>query len=492
MKRLLIVFIILSVILPLSAQNVDKKELFKVSKDSVEFFNYVGPYSKFETAAQIRGIGSALGKELSRDLQRSDYFSRYRVFHIIDKNGEGLLNADIFSIEKDAVVDNITNVRRILSGYLESFYGYRESDAKVIAEFITYYNAFYRKNIDYFKTVYAGKVISVLDPEKAGISTRYNEWPGKTQMLIPLSPGSGQRVHLSTVSNKDVIENLRIKPDKGIEPRKAMVEVKEKEITAEQNKIELARKALEKEKKALEKKKAAVGESTGTPTEKKKALAEIVTKETKVTAAEQEIKKQEAENANRQKSVQQEREQIAKDEKQLIEKKKDSLSTGTITPLRLIPFLYVENNNSDLMGRFVLIDSTTGAINRKSTLNTVRGRKFLLVNDSLIFISGVDKPPRAVRLMTMNKETLEVEDTGVDDIYSGSELVYKNGYFYSVTRKEGKWYAARFDTHLKLQSRSVVEVLPITPLQFNTTKLYVQTKTGVVKALDSESLKVLP
>ena len=491
MKRIFICVMFFASLAVLTAESVDKAELFKVKKDSVEFLNYEGPHTKFETAAQIRGIGGSLGKELKKGSSLVRYFDKYSIQHIIDKNGNGLLNADIFSIEKNAVVDHIDNVRRILSGYLEIYYTYSKEDAGVIAEFITYYNAYYRKNIDYFKTVYAGKVIAALNPDKAGISTRYMDWPGKTQMLIPLLPKNGNKVNIDTVSNKDVIQDLRTKKNKGIEPRKAMVEVKEKEISVEQKKIEEAKKALEEEKKSVEVQKKAEEKAAGTPAGQK-AIAETARKETEIKQQEQNIKKRETENNKRQAAVQQEREQIAKDEKQLIEQNKTAAESGAAAVKTVLPFLFVNDSDPDLLGRFVLADDKTGSIAKRSSLNTVRGRTFLLIDNSLFFIAGIDKPPKAIRLMRMNKDTLEIEQDGKNDIYAHSVLVLNNASLYAITRIDGKWYVGRFNTKLELLSRSSTEVLPFTPLQFDKGKVYVETKSGTIRPLNAETLQPLP
>ncbi len=489
MKRILVSIIFLCAGIFLSAESVDKAELLKVKKDSVEFLNYEGPHSKIETAAQIRGIGILLGKKSG---DSATYFNKYRILHIVDSNGHGLLNADIFSIEKNAVVDHIDNIRRILKGYLESYYGYTPEDGEVIAEFITFYNAYYRKNIDYFKTVYAGKVVAALDPDKAGISTRYMDWPGKTQMLIPLSPSPKEKrkVNIDTVSNHEVIEDLRTRKDKGIEPRKGMVEVKAKEITTEQKKIEEAKKTLSQEKKAVEAQKAAAEKESGTPAGQK-VLAESARKEAEIKKKEKTLKVRETENAQRQAAVQQEREQIASDEKQLIAAKKGSAGSTTAKGT-LVPFLLVTGSDPDMMGRFVLVNDKTGVLVKRSSLNTVRGRTFLLINGALFFISGVDKPPKAVRLTRMNKDTLEIEKEGNSDIYSGSVLVYHGESLYAVMRKEGKWYVGRFNTGLTLLSRSDIEVKPFTPLQFNGGTVYVEAASGTVQPLKADTLQLLP
>ncbi len=485
MRKFLLLVIFTAPVLYAVSQEVIKEELFKVNRDSIEFLNYEGPHKKIESAGEIRGIGEALGRGLGDDKMsgKSDYFTKYSITHVIDGDGTGKLNADIFSIEKGATVDHIDNIRRILKGYLMAYYGYPEEDAKTIAEFITYYNAFYRKNMDYFSKVYSPKVIDQLDPEKAGISTRYTEWPGNTQMLIPLTPtaGAAGNVNLDTISNKDVVEDLRTREDKGIEPRKDMVEVKDREITQEKKKLEEDKAALEEEKQAISEKEAA-----GVPEEQlaeEKAAADE--KEKEIAAREAAVKEKET-------ALQNEREQIVKDEKQIIASKTGSTAkaAGAGGESALVPFLYVESESPSIMGRFVLVDKKTGIISRKSSVNTIRGRRFILSGDSIIFISGIDKAPKAVRLMLMNKNTLKIEKEGENDIYGNSDLLYYNGTIFAVARDGDKWYAAGFDTDLKLISKSKVEVAPFTPLEISEDKLYVQLSSGEIKPLDIKTLAV--
>lgn len=119
-----------------------------------------------------------------------------------------MFNADILIIEKDAVVDHINNIRRILSGYLQSAYSYSSEDADIIAEFASYYNAVYRGDFQYFISMYNNIVINNLDEDKAGISTRYLEWPGATELIVPLTASGETGVDIDSISNEDVIEGI--------------------------------------------------------------------------------------------------------------------------------------------------------------------------------------------------------------------------------------------------------------------------------------------
>ncbi len=493
MKKIYFLIILLAIITNISAQTVVKEELFKVERESVEFVNYEGPHDKFETANEIRGIGAYLGNtSYSSDIKRS-YNSRYSIRHLIAKEGQGLLNADIFFIEKDAVVDHINNVRRILSGYLEKAYSYSKEDSDIIAEFASYYNAVYRGDFQYFIGSYNSIVIDNLESEKAGISTRYLEWPGNTQMLIPLTASGDLKIDTDIISNKDVIEDLRTNDDKGIEPRKDIVELKEREIEEEQDKIEEQQEQLKEEQGNIETEKQKLEKDIEEleKSEIEKRQEEIAEKESVLEEKQNELKEREDKQQERQEDVQKERELIAEDEKKIIEKEKGNSSASTTNTAETVPFLIIDGDDADLMGRLALINTETGEIDKRSSINTVRGRRYYLSGKKMLIVSGIDKAPKAVRLIYLDSETLEVLIQGNYDVFSDTDILLDSSSIYAVVREDSKWYVGRFNEKLVLQSRSGHEVLSFTPLQLNNGVLYVQLKDGKVVPLNPDTLEIV-
>ncbi|MCK5674257.1 MAG: hypothetical protein KAH95_12830 [Spirochaetales bacterium] len=492
MKKISVLIVLIIMSVSLFAQTVVKEELFKVKKESVEFFNYEGPHLKFETADEIRGIGIYLGKTSDAGGSIRSYNGRYSIVHLVDTNGQGLLNGDILIIEKDAVVDHIDNVRRILSGYLEQAYSYPREDADIIAEFATYYNAVYRGDFQYFLSSYNNIVTDSLNPDSAGISTRYLEWPGNTQIVIPLSASGEFKIDTDIISNEDVIEDLRTQDDKGIEPRKDIVELKEREIEEEQDKIEEQKEDLKEDSEELDldKEKLEKESETLTDTELKDREIDIDEKESSIEEKEEELKEREEKQEDRQAAVQKERELIAEDEKKLIEEEKTA-SDGTDTELvETVPFLLIDGNDSDLMGRLALIDKNTGEIDKRSSINTVRGRRYYLLGNSMLIVSGIDRAPQAVRLMFLDPQTLEVKIQGNYDVFSDTDILLVGNKIFAVVREDDKWYVGRFNSELVLQVRSDLEVLSYTPLQLNNGILYVQLNDGRVVPLDPDTLKI--
>ena len=489
MKKIKLAVIILIISSSLFAQEVVKEELFKVNRDSVEFVNYEGPHDKFETADEIRGIGLYLGSNSEQSSGVQSYNNKYSILHLFDAEGQGLLNADIFSIEKDAVVDHIDNVRRIISGYLQSAYSYSKEDSDVLAEFASYYNAVYRGNFEYFLSSYNKIVSDNLDPAKAGISTRYLEWPGNTQVVIPLTPGG--KMAIDTVSDNTVIEDLRTQDNKGIEPRKSMVEIKEKDIEAAQTVIDNKKEEIAQKESELQAEKDQLANNSGNLSDQEIASkqTEIAQKEQTLNQNKEEVKKEDVVQKDRQEAVQKEREQIAKDENKLIENQQTpqlALSNAS-----MVPFLVIDNKTSDYLGRIALINTETGEIQKKSSINTVRGRRYYLLNRNLLMVSGIDKAPQSVRLIFLNSETLEVISQGNYDVFSDSDILINGKNIYAVVRENDTWYVGKFNIELKLQSRSDQEVLSYTPLQLNNGILYAQLVSGKIAPMSPDTLKSL-
>ena len=224
---------------------VNKTELQSADMDTVVFENYAGPYDVINTIAEIRAIGSRLAPPIARNPDRpvnSGDPARYYVIHAVDPSESGKLDADIFIIGPGAGVDHINNVRRIIGAYLEAAYDYSRADADTIATFVTVYNAVYRGNLDAYRAKYKDAVTKNLTADKAGIALTYREWAGKTQIVIPLSDLTGglSTVDTSTISDRQVVKSMQEDEDMGIDSRKAMVDIKEREADAAEHGGEVA------------------------------------------------------------------------------------------------------------------------------------------------------------------------------------------------------------------------------------------------------------
>jgi hypothetical protein len=257
------------------------------------------------TPAQLR----AAGQELSRMalLSNRKYVARrqYAVVRAIDPSVKTGFDADIFMLERASDIVDIDGVRDVLGGYLTDQYEYSVRDGRVLATFVTYYNALYRAQVAYFRTKYKPVVLAKLVPQYIGIDRNYRNWPGRTQMLVPLvtsSNGGKPRLDIDGFTGKDVISVLTNQPDKGIPERKDLIVIKKDDLDKKQQDLDKEKQKLEDQKQKLEGDKQDLKKQEEDLTKKKDEL------KTETDPAKAVIKKDEIEKTE-----------------QIIEKKKDEL-----------------------------------------------------------------------------------------------------------------------------------------------------------------------
>jgi hypothetical protein len=250
----------------LGALEVDKTELESSASSQIIFINYEGPHSKIESRQAIRNIGYQLGLQIKAGALKAGEPNRYFVVHSIGDDGPGTtppkaLGADIFGLGTDVGVDHIRNLRLIVQGYLEGAYDYSVSDAALLAEFITVYNAVNRGNWNYFSEKYTPGVLKNLSADKAGLSIRFDEWPGRAEIVIPLltaQAGSLSAVNTTSITEKPVVQEMQKTPDKALDQRKEMVALKEKEAAQAQQTATVQREAIAAEEAKIAAEKAAI------------------------------------------------------------------------------------------------------------------------------------------------------------------------------------------------------------------------------------------
>ncbi|WP_245537738.1 P83/100 family protein [Sediminispirochaeta smaragdinae] len=521
----LVVALSAALLLPLSAQEVATGELFTVKAGSVEFLNYEGPHQKIESAGQIRGIGAAMAEGRS-----SSYLGKYRIISIVPSSPD-VLGADIVEILDGALVDHIDNVRRILSGFVAAKYGYDQEKADTIALFTTYYNAVHRGDLEYVRSRYTEAVLSRLDEKKMGISTSYKEWPGNTQMLIPLSlDGTGSaRISADTVGGDEVVQELRSDESKqGLDDRKSMVELREDQLEEDKAATAEERNQLEEDTVDLQQKQEAAeaqqeeidrrqdevasaleGAEPGSTKEAelKGQQEELAKQEEQVQAAKQELEEQqqaldkqeeqvaakEKEQASREEAIGQERDRIAGDEQKTIAEEEAAArqrAAGATAPG--FTFMHVREENGIILSSMVIYDSESGKERGRSAVNAIRGRKVYPVSGAYLAVVGMDAPPKAVKLMLLNSDDLSVSSESEQHLYGESWVLLDNQRAYVVASFDGIWKIAAFDSgNLSLLAQSDVEVDPNTVIQKTGKNIIVESRDGSLLKLDPEGLSVV-
>ncbi|EMB44612.1 P83/100 family protein [Treponema denticola] len=539
MRRLLVFsFFLIMVVFSGFAIEVDKPEIDSVKNKTIEFINYTGPHDAVDSADTIRGIGSNLAGAVKSG--RAGDINRYSVIHCVDPAVKEGLDADIFIIGKNAGVDHINNVRLIIAGYLKAAYGYSDKDAATLAHFVTIYNAVYRKNMDFFNQKYKQVVTKNLTKEKAGLALRYDEWPGQTQIVIPLTDqkyaGTISSVDTTSISDKKVVEKMREDKGKDLEKRKEMVDLKERESEEAAKRAEVAKKeadvkqkeadkqkkeadtkqkAAEKQKKETEQKQKEAKKAeekaatTGKPEDKKvaeekKKEAEKSQKETekkteeakkaketadekqkKADEAKKEVKEEEKMAEKKTEEAQTDRKDIASDTQKIIEEKKaEKKAEGDAAIASSIPGYGLKVvDDSKMLSELVLLDLKTEEELRTSGINTIRGRNLHIVGKNLMAIAGTKSGNAVIALVLIDAKSLEIVKQSQENIAGESVLIKNGNDYYAVIDNNGKYFIGRYNDKLELQAKSAVEVLPYTPITIGDKGLLVQDSKNNIRLL---------
>lgn len=538
MRKYLLAAVLIGVLLPLGALDLAREEIESAGDRGIVFVNYEGPQSRIESAAAITGIGLDLGTAIGAPgsaRQRSGDLSRYAVIRAVDAAVIQGFDADIIVLGPGAQVDHIRNLRRIVAGYLESAWGYSKSDAATLAVFITVYNAVHRGDLDYFGSRYKAVVLKELNAENAGLALRWDQWAGKSRIVVPLSsgarPGSLGAVDTGLVSDKNVTESLRAEPDKGIGDRQALVDIKEREVEEkkselEQTKAEIAqdetklaaeKERLSAERSALEADKAAAVATTTTegaapetgaatsetgagPGQSEQAElavreAELAAEEEKAAAAETALHDKKTEAAATEAAIAAKESEIAHDRATVSQDQKEVIAGEVAAAAQSQAagiYLFEVVDTAYPFARIVYLDPQDGKILRASTLNSIRARSIVEAGEAFVAIAGKTEGSGAVRLVKIDKASLESLAEGESDIFPESALVATGGSFYAaLTGAEGATYLGRFGDDLAEAARSTEAVNPYGFLASSADGLIAQSASGGFILLDPTSLELV-
>ncbi|HRP68593.1 MAG TPA: P83/100 family protein, partial [Turneriella sp.] len=397
-----LLMVVVSVLLPVAlfSINVNEKEI--KSQAGFQFINSRDTRGS-DTVTAIKGIG--------RSLATTGSSGAYRVIHAISKEGEKF-DADIIVISKNARVNHIKNIRRIIEGYLVEKYKYSQADAQSLALFITYYNGFYRTNLDYFKQNYKPVVIKNLTAQNVGLDKKYTGWPGASRIVIPLS--EGKTPDAGKIGEKEVMEEVR-KSEKTTKDRENITKLQEKEVAQKEEKIQKKKEEVVKRKEEVAKREEKIkeekqkNETNPNAADKKKKEEEIAKKEEEVKKEKEEVKKQEEKVAKEEKKVEEKKTEIAQNkqniqadkktqtkaeerknetpaqrearldakEKELKEnRKEDNIFGGKLYYLRVRDY----SSDGKYRNDFYLIDPKRRKVRVKSPYNGIVGKKFDVVD----------------------------------------------------------------------------------------------------------------
>ena len=529
MKRLVLLSMIFLAFFSLNALEVNQTELQTVSNDVIEFINYTGPHSVINTKDEIAGIGKSLGEEVAPEVANN--FStgdknKYYVIHAVDSSVKSGLDADILILGKDANVDHIKNLRLIISSYLTSAYNYSQSDADTLAVFITVYNAVYRNDLNTFSSKYKEIVTKNLTQESCGISVNYKDWAGNSQIVIPLlNPVDGglSTIDTSIISDSTVIKSMQEEDERGVDERKNLVDIKEREADVAQEEAKEAQKEATVAKQEVTKAQEELKQAEETKKEVEKELEEVKEEleknptdeklqeavkeaEEKVEEVKQqvqqaeekveeakEVAKEKAEEAKEAQTfadkkvteAQTERTNIASDQQKNIAEAKAEAKMVTTYGLQLV-------DSSKLLSKLVFMDVDTGNIVKSSPVQVIRNRTLVATDNGFAVIAGeTSGKNQAIRLVILDNEDLEIQMQTEEDVAPNAVLTYVDNYLYTVVKSNSGYVVAKYSSDLRLQAKSTLNVLDVSPITVTDKGIVVTDSYGAVKLLSKTDLSLI-
>lgn len=509
---------------------VDKNELNTTGNEIIEFINYTGPHKVIDSAQAIKEIGSDLGKDISLSVSSTNGSNeKYYVVHSVTSESKDQLDADIIYIGSSATVDHVDNLRRIISGYLQSAYNYSEKDANTLAVFITVYNAVYRGKLDTFKSKYTEDVVKNLSSENCGLSTNYKDWPGKSEIVIPLfdvKNGGLSTVDTSVIADSKVVDSMQEDEDRNIDSRKDMVDLKEREADESSEKAQEAQKeavqeqkvlnetkkeaeeakkeAEEAKKEAEEAKKVAEenpndkkAQETAKEAEKKAEEATAKAEEKQQQVEEQQKKTDDAKEAakeaqeiadKKQNEAQTERKEIAQDQQKIQQEKIAEAKANTEYGIIIV-------DEENLLSRLVKFNSDNGEIIRKSPVAVIRNRTIFEVgsegSEQFISVAGDNAGNGTIKLVLMDQDNMEITRESNETLSEDSVLVKDGDDYYCVIDDNGKWVVAKYNAELSLRYKSSIAVKSSTPITITKSGVVVTDSTGQLMLLSKTDLSAI-
>ncbi|TGM90338.1 P83/100 family protein [Leptospira licerasiae] len=498
------------------------------SSGKVNFVNRSAARADEETKGSNARTGAGLSEALKKDPKSAASADGITAIRILPDEKEKKFGADLISIGKDADYGHINSIQRILSGYVKANFGYSEANSDTLATYILYYNAIHRKATDYVKRKYNTEVVKNAQNDKIGISRRYTEWPGKTQIIIPIvfnvlsddgkdldtdelekevnkdldkkKEGQDDKKKMNDLQNEKAEEEKRKLQDKKEENRKKQEDASNKEREAEReiqelnkdpvkNKQKIVQKQEERKQAQQEQQKAKKEEQQLKEKEKEIAKKEESRKSDSKSSSSSsdtkssssgDSKKSEAKSDDN-KSKEELKQELKETKKELEtvkeeQKKKEDFDKNVVGGKILFLKTLKYTSDGHYSNELNALDPTKDDVIFKGDFNKICGRTFEVIDGKALVVGYESDHSAAHKLILIDQETLKPAVWSADSVFWRSPMIIKGEEVYAFEERNGKYYLSRYDKGLKKTAGSEEEISPNSNVTFFGEKIYVTGK----------------
>jgi hypothetical protein len=205
------------------------------------------------------------------------------------------------------------------------------------------------------------------------------------------------------------------------------------------------------------------------------------------------VKAQEADVAAKKDEAAADRKDITADQKQVIAAQVADKGKSEAAGV----FLVRVGDDANHLAQIVFVDSDTGKGIRSSRINSLHFRSLAELADSFVAVSGLEGKAGGVKLVKLDKASLESVAEAKSDMFAESSILVSGDSLYAVVKAaDGKQYLAMFAAaDLAEKARSKEAVAPYTFIREAAGGIAVQSPTGgafmVLKAGTLEKAKDL-
>jgi hypothetical protein len=292
---------------------------------------------KFQNKNNIK----ASEDKLQKDLKTGESLSEISQSGSLDKADEisikrylpdgKKMGGDVITIGEKFKAGHIHTIKRIISSYIQKSFDYDTKSADILTYYVLYYNVMHRKNLKYFKNKYSKSMLNDLTLKNVGISKKFNEWAGNTQLIIPLSKNI-----LKNKKTDLTISELEQAVNKDLDKKKKGTEVKAELGNLVKDKTSEERKLLEEKKKEVSEKEKVL---TKAETEQVKKMEDLKKdpepNQEEIKKAEEttdELKKEKEKISEEKKEIQEKDKELTKIEKKIEKAKEEAVSKQAEKP----------------------------------------------------------------------------------------------------------------------------------------------------------------